>query len=155
MSEDERYECIICCSDEGQLYRVCSCKTYIHEECFRQMVSEVASHGCQCPVCQKAYDFQVTTVENTRLRFVFCCVLVTVVACTIAPMIPNAVMCREVTFFCTLFHAILSITSGMSFCVCVYFCFAFRAWAGRWCPLITFSDTRLDLKLPQPANLRV
>lgn len=150
--KDDIYECIICCSDGGKLYRVCSCKTHMHEICFRRVVSEVPSHEFRCAVCHGPYAFDITAVTKSRIQLGYCCIILTVILCTIAPMVLNMLLCQEGSFFCALFHVILSVTSGISFCVFVYFCSAFRIWFGRWCPVITATNTQVHLKLPPPVN---
>ena len=46
--------CFVCCEEGG--WRVCLCRTVIHDGCFRNLVTKVEAHKNGCPVCKREYD---------------------------------------------------------------------------------------------------
>ena len=50
--------CFVCtepASRKAPLFRVCSCKTFVHEACFRALLERVPSHRGRCAVCLQPY----------------------------------------------------------------------------------------------------
>lgn len=50
--------CFVCLEEGGRtkrLYRVCRCRTRVHEHCFEALVLRVDSHSTACPVCRERY----------------------------------------------------------------------------------------------------
>ncbi len=51
--------CFICCeTSEKLLYKVCKCKSYLHLECFENMINTVPSHNTHCAVCREKYSIK-------------------------------------------------------------------------------------------------
>ena len=144
---DEEQECIICCSTEPPLYRVCDCNIWMHEECLQRVVSDVASHSKQCAVCLRPYEFDKTTVKTIRFQFRFFCLAFSVSLCALLPILPNVFLCRQPTSFCNIFQIVLSATSVIAFLVLIYYCQSYRRWSCHWCPFETFATTEFSPKV--------
>lgn len=55
---DDAVSCFVCteaATERAPLYRVCSCKTFVHEACFRTLLARVPSHRARCAVCLQPY----------------------------------------------------------------------------------------------------
>ena len=151
MGDQANDECVICCSSEPPLYRICACATLVHESCAKRVVSEVESHKSRCPVCLKFYDFE------SELKHVWRCdMLAGILICIgmlglLFPILPNIFMCTSGSRFCDVFHGILTGASVVGLIKLVYVSLFLRRFRGHWCPWFVAPDVQNKaLKLPAP-----
>lgn len=144
-------ECIICCSNEPPLYRLCSCDTLLHADCARRLVVEVESHRNLCPVCRQSYVFECDSKLVWRCDLLCGFMLCVGVVGTLFPIPPNLLMCTGRSRFCGVFHGILTGVTVVSSALVLYICISLRRSTGRWVPCIIKRETqRTSLQLPSP-----
>lgn len=154
-SSGPQFECFVCSESDGPLYRVCKCKTLIHEQCYCRLVS-VPSHATRCAICRSPYNLTLQTKSRIGCDVLTCvCVLYGILMVCASPFLlfriwdQEAGPMRTTLILCT----VMMFATGSIFSLKV--CLSHWRSSGRMCCIYEKKVVvRKKIHLPEIFNIQ-